>query len=198
LFGEEYIELAKQAGYAILNEGEPDTLTMRTLDFHAFGLQGSEGLAKHAHKLAGVKRIYVMLDNDPATQFTILKELFELQVRLPEETVYNVTIPSLLGTDSEDNVIKVDANDTVSKFNWTKQEHVELLKAAPEARDLLIEAWGPYYKDAKKRSDLSRLMIATRDPKKKDAMISKLAEITNKSVDALTFGLDPEYHDSIS
>lgn len=198
LFLEDRIVEAKRAGYAILNEGEPDTATARSLDLHSFGLQGSEGLGKHAHKFKGVKRIYVMLDNDAATQFTIIKELYDLQVALPEETVYNVTIPALLGTEEDGSAKKVDVNDLKSKFGWTKDDVTSLLRQAPEARDLIVEAWGPLYKDLHIRSKLARLIVATTNPKKKDAMISRLAEITGKSVDALTFAMDPEYHDKVT
>lgn len=198
LFAEDYLHEAQRAGYAILNEGEPDCLTTRSLNLHSFGLQGSEGLGRHAHKFKGIPRIYVMLDNDAATQHTLLKELYELQVALPNETVYSVNIPALLGYDEEGNTVKVDANDLKVKFGWDASQFKELLKTASEVRNILIEAWGKQYKNAQIRKRLSNLILATTNESKKDQLISRLSEITGKSVDAITFALDPEYHDKIT
>lgn len=198
LFAEDCLQEAQRAGYAILNEGEPDCLTTRSLNLHSFGLQGSEGLGRHAHKFKGIPKIYVMLDNDAATQHTILKELYELQTALSHETVYSVTIPPLLGYDSDGNVIKVDANDLKVKFDWGLPEFKEILNEACEVRNLLIESWGPQYKNAQIRKRLSNLVLTTKNESKKDQLISRLSEITGKSVDAITFALDPEYHDKIT
>lgn len=198
LFAEDCLHEALRAGYAILNEGEPDCLTTRSLNLHSFGLQGSEGLGRHAHKFKGISKIYVMLDNDAATQHTLLKELYEFQTALPNETIYCVKIPALRGYDSEGNALKVDANDLKAKFGWNTKDFKQLMKEAPEVRNLLIESWGPQYKNAQIKKRLSNLMLATLNESKKDQLISRLSEITGKSVDAITFALDPEYHDKIT
>lgn len=198
LFAEDCLPEAVRAGYAVLNEGEPDCLTTRSLNFHSFGLQGSEGLGRHAHKFKGISQIYVMLDNDAATQYTLLKELYELQVVLSTETVYCVKIPALLGYDEDGNINKVDANDLKTKFGYTRNDFKKLMSQAPEARNLLIENWGPQYKNPNIRKQLSMLITATQSERKKDELISRLSEITGKSVDAITFAMDPEYHDKIT
>lgn len=189
LYLEDTLDEAKSEGYVIINEGEPDTLTMRALDFVSVGLQTSQGIVKHAHKLKGISTIYLMLDNDLASTKNILNELFYLQTRLPDSVIRLVQIPHLAGPDE-----KVDVNDLVCKFGWTRKQVRELLNQAPEAGEVLIDTWGKEYKDKKVRDSLTAL-ITVYSPEVKERMIQRLAKVTRRKPELLRFAIDPELVD---
>lgn len=186
LFLEDTLDEAKSENYVVINEGEPDTLTMRSLDFISVGLQTSQGIVKHAYKLKGIKTIYLMLDNDVASTKNILNELFYLQTRLPDSVVKLVKVPHL-GSEGE----KVDVNDLVCKYGWNRKQVKDLLSEALPATSVLIDTWGKEYNNKKVREMLFAL-ISIYPSDVKEELITRLSKVTKRKKELLKFALDPE------
>ena len=105
LYGEEQLIGEGIIERAFLCEGVPDSLIARQYDEMAFAVFGKANFHTHAPKLTRVKTLYVILDNDAASQATALSELQKLQVKAPGTDVRYVLIPRPAGMD------KLDVND---------------------------------------------------------------------------------------
>jgi DNA primase len=134
LHGEE--QLADRIDYAFLNEGIPDSLIMRQMGFYSFGTIGNQGFHAHAYKLNKLKRLYVVMDNDEASQSKVASELARLQAKLPNTDVYNVTLPKEPGQD------KMDTNEWYLKHRPSKYQFIEVVdQVAEPATKLVIDTW---------------------------------------------------------
>jgi hypothetical protein len=186
---EEELYEARRRGFATLWEGEPDTYTARALGLPAFGLQGSEGLYKHAFKLKGVPKLYVGLDNDVATEMKLVKELLRLQLALPGTEIRRLRFPTL-GRDFAGKPLKLDANDYVVVHGAGRPEFEALMAESVLAQDLILAELGPKYDTDLVQNDLKRLFRAT--PVAYQArFITHLAAVTGYPEHMLAFGLDP-------
>lgn len=195
---EEELYDARRQGYACLWEGEPDTYTAKKLGYPSVGLQGSEGLYKHAHKLEGIARFYVGLDNDAATELKLVKELLMFQVACPGKEIRRVRFPHCAGNDFEGRPLKVDANDYHVKYGGDRQAFDRLLASAVLAQDIVIAALGPKYDvDDRAQSDLKRLFRAT-PAQHQPRFITQLAEVTGFPEQLIAFGMDPRAFKSMT
>lgn len=170
--------------YVIIAEGEPDTLTLQGLGLPAVGLQTSQGMHKHSHKLRKFKQVFVMLDNDVASQRMIVNELYELQIKLPESTVWNVLLPKQEGDK------KMDVNDFVKETGCGEGEILRMMKGATAAREYIVDQWGPEYGDREIFSKLSKLILSVKGNERKN-LLTRLAGTTGRKVEFLAFAIDP-------
>jgi DNA primase len=187
LYLEDTITSARRRGELHLAEGEPDTLTFKAIGWEACGLQTCQGLYKHAGKLKGIRRIYFWPDNDVASQKFLLKELFEVLMRLePTQTLYLCTPPALGGDG-----VKVDVNDLRSKYNLPVRAFEALRNGAPEAMHVLIDAWGKQLNDPATRANLYQLLRVF-PPSRRSAYIGRLSTVSGKKPILLAFAVDPD------
>lgn len=134
LYLEETLHAARHAGYLVICEGEPDTLTAAALGLPAVGLFGCTGMFKHAHKLENIPKIYIALDNDDGTEKALDFELLKFQAKLPDTELLRVRIPHLAGPGE-----KVDLNDYVHRFGKKFSDFKALMAEAQPAYEIIID-----------------------------------------------------------
>jgi DNA primase len=177
-------QLRSYSDYVFICEGEPDTLTLRSWGINAVGVMTNTGIAKHAHKLKKFKRIYFVLDNDVNSQKQIVNELYNLQVKLPNSTIINVTLPDLAGEGN-----KVDVNDYKAKYSKTKKDFGELALKSPEAVNIILDEWAPFFKEDRTYSSKIYSLIRS-IPDRRESMLAYLSNITGIPTDMLGFAAD--------
>lgn len=185
LFLEEHLDNARQTGFVVIAEGEPDTFTWDKFDFPCVGLQTCNGIGKHAHKFKNIPRIYLALDNDAAASQQIPNELFDLQLKQPDAAVYLVRIPHLAGEN-----IKVDVNDAVAKYGWGRADLKALLKKAVPAPLYLAKLWAPDYTNPTTLARINQL-VASQKGERRNNLLKFLSKQTGVPTEMFAFSADP-------
>ncbi len=184
LFLEECLNEAKRKGFIFITEGEPNAVSIRMHGLPVGGLQTNKGLAKFAWKLAEpdqygnrIRRIYIVLDNDFETRKTLLREIYDLQLALPDMKIVVVTLPYLKGEDK-----KVDVDEYFHDFHKTLADFHALCKGSPDACEYLIRELG---KNARSYGLLYPLV--TRLAHRKDDLLRLFSEVSGRPVEWLEF-----------
>lgn len=167
-------------------EGEPDTLTLRAMRIPTVGIQTNTGVYKHASKFRNYDNIYLLLDNDEASNRYRLEELYELQLRLPNSVIRNVELPSLLGEG-----IKIDVNDFVVKCGKDRKDLIDLFRKAKKADEILARAWGPIITERDTMSKLG-LYVRSAPEARRLELIKMISVATGRPVELIGFALDPK------
>lgn len=191
LYLEENLHVARDDGYGCLWEGETDTLTGTRLDLPSYGLQTCRQLYRHAHKLQDAHTWYVGLDNDDATEKTLVQELLQFQLTMPGKRIMRLQFPHCAGIDIRTGLpVKVDLTDYVVKFGKTRADVEKLMAAALPCHALIIDKLGAQYEEDRVQNDLKRLFRATPAEYKSD-FIARLSKATGYPENLLVFALDP-------
>lgn len=168
--------------YVFVCEGEPDTLTLRSWGINALGMMTNTGISKHFNKLKQFSRIYFALDNDENTQKHIISELYNLQIKIPDTVIYNVTLPK------GDNSKKLDVND-FKVAGHSKRDFHNLAMDSPEASELIIKSWCHKLGVDKTYSAKLYALIGSM-PSRREKLLDLMSSLTNVPVDMLAFAVD--------
>lgn len=115
LHGEE--QLMHKPETLFLNEGIPDALTIRQWGLPALAVLGKQSFHIHAYKLQRLAYLYVLMDNDEASQSVLPGELLRMQAKMPRTTIYAVTLPKQQDAKKMDvNQWYLDTGATVDDF----------------------------------------------------------------------------------
>lgn len=171
--------------YVIVCEGEPDVLTLAQAGFQVVGLQTSQGIHNHAQKLSKFKKIYVLLDNDEASQKNIVMELFKLQLRLRDGSmVFNARIPRY-GRK------KTDVNEYFAELGKSRTDFQGVLSRSVSAYRIIIEEWAMQTADFDVLKNLG-LLIRSAKPIHQDRMINLLVECSGYNKEFFQFITVPQ------
>jgi DNA primase len=134
LYGEE--QFTNQIKSALVCEGIPDTLIAQQLGFTAFGMIGNN-FHKQAYKFKDTAELYLIFDNDTASQGKLIQEVYLAQSKIPNTIIKVVTLPK------EASVDKMDLNKWFLETNASGDDLQDLLDKAIPAIKLLINSWYP-------------------------------------------------------
>jgi DNA primase len=172
--------------YVIITEGEPDALTLKQMGFQVVGLQTCQGLDHHVTKLSQFKKIYILLDNDVASQKFMTQELFKLQLKLRDQsTVYRCLLPIV------ENTKKTDVNDLVVHYGKTKDFFENAFTKSPTAYKVIIEDWAPNAEDFDVIRNLGTL-VRSANSIHQERMIKYISKCSGIKEDFIRFAVDPK------
>jgi DNA primase len=125
-----------------LCEGWPDRETLAAWGIPALGLFGHSGLEKHSYQLDGLTKVYVCLDNDEASQKTLLDKLYLLAMKIPKVEFVITLLPE--GVDIND--FAREGRSEKEPLNRTRDSAKieELYKIAEQSKpfiEVLINKW---------------------------------------------------------
>lgn len=162
-----------------LCEGVPDSLIVRQYGEVALAAFGNDNVAwgDHGYKLARAKEVYVLMDNDHASQDEIWHELKKLQMRLPDSQVYHVVLPKPEGAKKQDiNDWYLNNGKPVFEVFW------ETVQACAKP---VIASWIDYWaKDLKRHPDIIDLALTQPDP---DRWLYHLSQASGEPLVALQY-----------
>jgi len=175
LYGED--QLTRDIDTAFINEGIPDSLIVRQLGFTSFATIGNQGFHIHAYKLKRIKRLYIMMDNDSASQDKVVQELARMQSKLPNTEVYNVTLPKEPGEE------KMDTNEWYLKHKPSSEQFMDMVKAnAKPAIQLVIDSLST---SINTHYQIAEVLSSTPDPERWVQYFSKKVGWPRVSIDYL-------------
>jgi hypothetical protein len=149
VWGEELIPKYRQIigpfgkTYTFLCEGATDAITLRQAGLHAVSMIGNKDIHRLSWKFRNFDTVYLVLDNDLASQQNLITELYEFKVMQPLIDLRVITLPNESGVDKKGNPAKQDINSFfVNLGAGAVREFKYITQKAPSALDLIIQAWG--------------------------------------------------------
>jgi DNA primase len=172
--------------YVFLCEGWPDRETLAAWRLNAVSLFGHSGMEKHANKLKRVKKVYVVLDPDEASQKRLLNGLYDLAIKIPEVEFFVVDLEKLTGgQDLNDWAMSGKPQGECLSPKYDEHKIEQLRNACAEAPTLakaLIERWASVH--AHMIEPVARFVGKMPD---KERWIAELAKALGQSTQSIQF-----------